>query len=204
MWVQLSLARSERVGDSDASQRGLKQHFAALSDSVMTECRPQPVRIGDMDSLRDANIPPMQAAGGAALGGGDYLMSFLGVVILSFGFRIFGQRRLMVHHAPEIFGSTTLSAAFSLFGTAAFARALGLAPGTHLPTNGHHMCFRFLKPSQAVLLFMKVCSVSSCAASRLWSAGLLRRTAQETKKSRQLKSGLSCLQTSPEHWHRGA
>ena len=67
---------------------------------------------------------------GAPLGGGDYLMSFLGVVILSFGFRIFGQRRLMVRHAPEIFGSTIFSSAFSLFGTAAFARALGLAPGT--------------------------------------------------------------------------
>lgn len=66
------------------------------------------------------------------MGGGDVLMSFLGVVILSFGFRIYGQRRLMVRHAPEIFGSTTLSAAFSLFATAAFAHAIGLAPGlTH-------------------------------------------------------------------------
>ncbi len=43
------------------------------------------------------------------MGGGDILMSFLGVVILSFGFRIFGQRRLMKRHAPEIFGSTTIS-----------------------------------------------------------------------------------------------
>ena len=66
---------------------------------------------------------------GAPLGGGDILMSFLGVVILSFGFRIFGQRRLMVRHAPEIFGSTIICSAFSLFATAAFARSLGLAPG---------------------------------------------------------------------------
>ena len=32
------------------------------------------------------------------MGAGDLLMSFLGVVILSFGFRIFGQRRLMKRH----------------------------------------------------------------------------------------------------------
>ena len=56
--------------------------------------------------------------GQGMMGAGDLLMSFLGVVILSFGFRIFGQRRLMKRHAPEIFGATTLSAAFSLFSTA--------------------------------------------------------------------------------------
>ena len=64
-----------------------------------------------------------------SMGAGDLLMSFLGVVILSFGFRIYGQRRLMKRHAPEIFGATTLSAAFSLFSTACAAKALGLAPG---------------------------------------------------------------------------
>ena len=63
------------------------------------------------------------------MGAGDVLMSFLGVVILSFGFRIYGQRRLMKRHAPEIFGATTLSAAFSLFSTAFAAKAMGLAPG---------------------------------------------------------------------------
>ena len=66
------------------------------------------------------------------MGAGDLLMSFLGVVILSFGFRIYGQRRLMKRHAPEIFGATTLSAAFSLFSTAFAARAMGLAPGNRL------------------------------------------------------------------------
>ena len=68
-------------------------------------------------------------------------MSFLGVVILSFGFRIFGQRRLMKRHAPEIFGATTLSAAFSLFSTAMAARAMGLAPGCLfccLTHSAHH------------------------------------------------------------------
>ena len=67
--------------------------------------------------------------GKGTMGAGDLLMSFLGVVILSFGFRIFGQRRLMKRHAPEIFGATTLSAAFSLFSTAYAARVMGLAPG---------------------------------------------------------------------------
>ena len=70
----------------------------------------------------------MQGKGG--MGAGDLLMSFLGVVILSFGFRIFSQRRLMSRHAPEILGATTLSAAVSLFFTAFAARAMGLAPGT--------------------------------------------------------------------------
>jgi putative effector of murein hydrolase len=65
------------------------------------------------------------------MGAGAFLMSFLGVVILSFGFRIFGQRRLMKRHAPEIFGATTLSAAFSLFSTAYAGRLMGLAPGDH-------------------------------------------------------------------------
>jgi putative effector of murein hydrolase len=71
----------------------------------------------------------MQGAG--PLGAGDFLMSFLGVVILSFGFKIYGQRRLMVRHAPEIFGSTILSAAFSMFSTVSVARAINLAPGVN-------------------------------------------------------------------------
>ncbi|KAK9823111.1 hypothetical protein WJX72_000351 [[Myrmecia] bisecta] len=66
--------------------------------------------------------------GFGGMGAGDYLMSFLPVVIFSFGFRIFGQRRLMVRHAPEIFGSTFASSAFSLGSTALACKALGLAP----------------------------------------------------------------------------
>ena len=63
---------------------------------------------------------------------GNLLMSFLGVVILHFGFRIHAQRRLMMRHGPEILGSTALSALFSLFATAAAARAAGLEPGAVL------------------------------------------------------------------------
>ena len=76
-----------------------------------------------------ALVRGVQGAGGAPWGAGDLLMSFLGVVILHFGFRIHAQRRLMLRHGPEILGSTALSALFSLFATAAAARAAGLAPG---------------------------------------------------------------------------
>ena len=62
-------------------------------------------------------------------GAGNWLMSMLGVVILSFGFKIFGQKDLMVRHAPEIFSATTLSAVGSMYSTAILARLLGLAPG---------------------------------------------------------------------------
>ena len=59
-------------------------------------------------------------------------MSFLGVVILSFGFKIFRPRRPQRAPAPEIFGATFCSAAFSLFATAFAAHAIGLAPGAAL------------------------------------------------------------------------
>ena len=62
-------------------------------------------------------------------GGGDVLLSFLGVVILTFGFKIFEQRKLMSRHAPEMFGAVLASSAFSLFGTAAASRFVGLRSG---------------------------------------------------------------------------
>eukprot|EP00192_Tetraselmis_astigmatica_P004026 CAMPEP_0117675718 /NCGR_PEP_ID=MMETSP0804-20121206/15764_1 /TAXON_ID=1074897 /ORGANISM="Tetraselmis astigmatica, Strain CCMP880" /LENGTH=472 /DNA_ID=CAMNT_0005484759 /DNA_START=304 /DNA_END=1722 /DNA_ORIENTATION=- len=61
-------------------------------------------------------------------GAGDLLMSFLGIVILSFGFRVFSQRELVVRHRYEILGCTLISALFSLFSTALMGRALGLDP----------------------------------------------------------------------------
>jgi putative effector of murein hydrolase len=63
------------------------------------------------------------------MGAGDLLMSFLGVVIISFGFRVYAQRDTMKRHFPEIAGATTLSSAFSLFSTALGAKALGLSQG---------------------------------------------------------------------------
>jgi putative effector of murein hydrolase len=69
-----------------------------------------------------------KGAGGAAAGAGDVLMSLLGVVILSYGFRIAAERSLIQRHAAEIGGAAFASAAFSLFATAAVAKAVGLAP----------------------------------------------------------------------------
>ena len=108
----------------------------------------------------------MQAAG--AWGAGDWLMSLLGVVILSFGFKIFGQRRLMKRHAPEIFGSVILSAAFSLLSTAFMCRVMGLSPGTVLSWCFHrqgHMAtsnvmpFASLSHPTLCRLLLLVCTV---------------------------------------------
>ncbi len=48
-----------------------------------------------IDRCSRAHAPPYKQGTGVAWGAEDWLMSFLGVVILSFGFKIFGQRRLM-------------------------------------------------------------------------------------------------------------
>jgi len=69
-----------------------------------------------------------KGAGGAAAGAGDGLMALLGVVILSYAFRIHAQRALVQRHAAEIGGAAVGSAAISMFGTAAAARAAGLSP----------------------------------------------------------------------------
>lgn len=70
-----------------------------------------------------------KGAAGAAFGAGDVLMSLLGVVILSYGFRIHAQRSLISRHRLEIGGAALGSAAFSMFATAAAARQiLGLSP----------------------------------------------------------------------------
>ena len=64
--------------------------------------------------------------GAGLYGAGDFMMSFLGVIILSFAFKIFDQRRLMVRHAPEILGSCLVSAGVSMLGTAVLCRLAGL------------------------------------------------------------------------------
>ena len=68
-----------------------------------------------------------KGAGPIASGAGDVLMGFLGTVILSFGFRLYGQRALLRRHAVEIVGTVVASAAFSLFATVGLGRLLGLA-----------------------------------------------------------------------------
>ncbi|WIA09396.1 hypothetical protein OEZ85_008802 [Tetradesmus obliquus] len=69
------------------------------------------------------------AKGAGPMGAGDALMGLLGIVIISFGFRIYTQRDTMRRHFPEIFGATILSSVFSLFSTAFAAKALGLSAG---------------------------------------------------------------------------
>jgi len=73
--------------------------------------------------------PTPRAQCAASMGAGDVLMSFLGVVIISMGFRIYQQRDTMKRHAPEIVGATLLSSLFSFFSTAFAAKALGLSAG---------------------------------------------------------------------------
>lgn len=114
----------EPVGDF-----GVERTFCAHLSSDMKGCR-RGCRPENQEILGHGTAAVRLPQGsGAAWGAGDWLMSFLGVVILSFGFKIFGQRRLMQRHAPEIFGATLLSAAFSLFATAFAAHAIGLEPG---------------------------------------------------------------------------
>eukprot|EP00878_Enallax_costatus_P039074 GHUV01044594.1.p1 GENE.GHUV01044594.1~~GHUV01044594.1.p1 ORF type:complete len:198 (+),score=47.18 GHUV01044594.1:439-1032(+) len=69
------------------------------------------------------------AKGAGPMGAGDLLMGLLGIVIISFGFRIYTQRDTMKRHFPEIFGATVLSSIFSLFSTAFAAKAVGLSAG---------------------------------------------------------------------------
>ena len=79
------------------------------------------------------------------MGAGDFLMSFLGVIILSFAFKIFDQRKLMVRHAPEILGSCAASAAVSMLGTAVLCRVAGLDP-----SKPYTLCVHFSQARQSV------------------------------------------------------
>lgn len=65
---------------------------------------------------------------GGWYGPGDLLFSFLGVIILCFGFKIFEQWTLLCRHAWEVLGATSASAAFSMISTAALGRLAGLPP----------------------------------------------------------------------------
>lgn len=74
----------------------------------------------------EASLKLYYSKGAGAMGAGDFLMTFLGTVILSMGFRIYDQRETMKRHAPEILGATLASSLFSFFSTALAAKALGL------------------------------------------------------------------------------
>ncbi|KAG2487871.1 hypothetical protein HYH03_013584 [Edaphochlamys debaryana] len=76
----------------------------------------------------DTSLKMYYSKGAGLMGAGDFLMAFLGCVIVSFGFRIYQQRETMKRHYPEILGATLLSAIFSFFSTAFAAKALMLSP----------------------------------------------------------------------------
>ena len=59
---------------------------------------------------------------GKPKGAGDHLMSFLGVVVLTFGFHIYGQRALLVRHAAEIVGCAVICSLLSMVVTCGVAR----------------------------------------------------------------------------------
>jgi putative effector of murein hydrolase len=73
-----------------------------------------------------ASLKAYLAKGAGPMGAGDLLMSFLGMVIISFGFKVYAQRDTMRRHAPEIMGACILSSLFSMFSTAFMAKALAL------------------------------------------------------------------------------
>ena len=81
--------------------------------------------VGYWDTLRSYLT---KGKGGASQGAGDVLMSFLGVVVLTFGFHIYGQRALLVRHAAEVVGCAVIASLLSMVVTAAAGRATGLQP----------------------------------------------------------------------------
>jgi putative effector of murein hydrolase len=70
--------------------------------------------------------PPPQSHYVYLYGPGDVLFSFLGVIILSFGFKTFDEFIVLLRHRYEVLGTTFLSAGFSMLSTAVLARLAGL------------------------------------------------------------------------------
>lgn len=61
-------------------------------------------------------------------GPGDLLFSFLGVIILSFGFKVYEEFDVLQRHAPEVLGATSIAAAFTMLSTAFLGGASNLPP----------------------------------------------------------------------------
>ena len=79
-----------------------------------------------MLSLYRTGVPfGLETIGG--LGAGDILMTFLGSVILSFAFKVFEARKIIVRHAVEIFGCLISTSLFGMFSTAIAGKFLGLS-----------------------------------------------------------------------------
>eukprot|EP00928_Gymnodinium_smaydae_P015386 TRINITY_DN15686_c0_g2_i1.p1 TRINITY_DN15686_c0_g2~~TRINITY_DN15686_c0_g2_i1.p1 ORF type:complete len:457 (+),score=33.96 TRINITY_DN15686_c0_g2_i1:75-1445(+) len=61
-------------------------------------------------------------------GAGDWLMSFLGCVLLSFGFHIYRKRDLLARHFVEVIGACATAPLLSMVATTIAGRVLGLPP----------------------------------------------------------------------------
>lgn len=70
--------------------------------------------------------------GSGPLGAGDLLLSLLGAIIASFGFRVYAQRDAILRRLPQLLGGAVLGSAFGIFRTAYAAKALGLSSGGYL------------------------------------------------------------------------
>lgn len=86
-------------------------------------------RLADMSPLSPPSGSHAKPDVGAQGGGGFWLLKFLGVIILSFGFRLFERRRLIWRHAAAILGGVAFAVISSLFATALAARLLQLPSG---------------------------------------------------------------------------
>ena len=64
----------------------------------------------------------------SSYGPGDVLFSFLGVIILSFGFKVYEQWEVLCKHGWEVGGATVTAAAFTMLSTAALGRLAALPP----------------------------------------------------------------------------
>ena len=103
---------------------------------------------------------------GQPKGCGDVLMSFLGVVVLSFGFHIFGQRALLVRHAAEVVGCAALASLLSMVVTASAGRAFGLDPELSLALVPRSVTVALAMPIASQLGVPEE-SIPICAASVL-------------------------------------
>ncbi len=101
-------------------------------------------------------------------GAGDLLMSFLGMVILTFGFHIYGQRALLRRHAVEVLGCVGLSTILSLCVTVAAGRALSLDPDLALAISPRSVTVALAMPI-ATQLGVSEESIPICAAAVLFT-----------------------------------
>jgi len=103
---------------------------------------------------------------GQPKGSGDILMSFLGVVVLTFGFHIYGQRALLLRHAAEVVGCAAIASLLSMLVTAAAGRAFGLSPDLTLALVPRSVTVALAMPI-ATQLGVPEDSIPICAASVL-------------------------------------